>query len=71
MHVVTMLSDKYKGMVGTARQGLGRDEAGMKQMDDNIGQGHEEARGDGELDNTIIVLHHPQRREVMAYPTAG
>ena len=70
MHIVTHLSPKYVAM-RNSENGWSEEEAGMAQLDDDIGLVMKKLKDIGEDDNTIVVFTTDNGTEVFTWPDGG
>lgn len=70
MHVWTFLSKKYAAMQN-ATTNYGLEEAGMSQLDDNVGTLLKHLDDIGEAENTIVIFTTDNGAEVFTWPDGG
>jgi arylsulfatase len=70
MHIVTHLSPKYEAL-RNSENGWSEEEAGMAQLDDDVGLVMKKIKDIGEDDNTIVVFTTDNGTEVFTWPDGG
>jgi Sulfatase len=72
MHVTTVLPPRYLAMLGEeGGKDWGIQEAGMKQLDDNVGLVMKKLEDMGQLNNTIIVFTTDNGGQSQTFPDGG
>jgi arylsulfatase A-like enzyme len=70
MHIVTHLSPKYEAL-RNAENGWSEEEAGMAQLDDDIGLVLQKIKDMGEENNTIVLFTTDNGTELFTWPDGG
>jgi len=70
MHIVTHLSQKYQAL-RNSENGWSEEEAGMAQLDDDVGLVMKKIKDMGVDDNTIVVFTTDNGTEVFTWPDGG
>jgi arylsulfatase A-like enzyme len=70
MHIVTHLSPKYEA-TRNSENGWSEEEAGMAQLDDDVGLVMKKLKDIGEDENTIVVFTTDNGTEVFTWPDGG
>ncbi|MGC1417617.1 MAG: arylsulfatase [Candidatus Acidiferrum sp.] len=70
MHIVTHLSPKYEAL-RNSENGWSEEEAGMAQLDDDVGIVMSKLKDMGEDDNTIVLFTTDNGTEVFTWPDGG
>jgi arylsulfatase A-like enzyme len=70
MHIVTHLSPKYEAL-RNSENGWSEEEAGMAQMDDDIGIVMQKLKDIGEDENTIVLFTTDNGTELFTWPDGG
>jgi arylsulfatase A-like enzyme len=70
MHIWTHLSDKYKALMNSDTN-FGLEEAGMVQLDDDVGEVLKKLEELGEKENTIVIFTTDNGAEVFTWPDGG
>jgi arylsulfatase A-like enzyme len=70
MHIVTHLSPKYEAL-RNSENGWSEEEAGMAQLDDDVGLVMKKLKDIGEDDNTIVVFTTDNGTELFTWPDGG
>jgi arylsulfatase A-like enzyme len=70
MHVWTFLAQKYASLMNE-NSNYGKEEAGMKQMDDSVGAIMKHLEDIGEADNTLLVFSTDNGAECFTWPDGG
>jgi arylsulfatase A-like enzyme len=70
MHIVTHLSPKYEAL-RNSENGWSEEEAGMAQLDDDVGLVMKKLKDIGVDDNTIVVFTTDNGTEVFTWPDGG